>query len=316
MWILKNSKDLLENLKSRSLHFVSSVKTYDFSTLYTTIPHSDLKARLKDLIFQCFFSKNGKRRYKYLVTGYNSTYFVKTHTDSDKRYTEVDIVNMVNFLIDNIFVVFGGQVYQQTVGIPMGTNCAPLLADLYLYWYEAAFIQGLMKRGQKKLAQSFNFTYRYIDDVLSLNNNTFSDYLQEIYPDELEIKDTTESSFAASYLDLLLDISDTTICTKLYDKRDDFNFTIVNFPFLDSNIPASPAYGVFVSQLIRYARACSTYTDFLGRASLLTSKLLQQGYLQPRLIATCKKFYGRHHDLVFKYGVPVSQLIADLFTMP
>ena len=178
---------------------------------------------------------------------------------------------------------------------------------------EAAFIQGLLKRGQNKLAQSFNHTYRYIDDVLSLNNDKFSDYLRYIYPDELEIKDTTESLLSASYLDLLLDIRDNSICTKLYDKRDDFDFTIVNYPFLDSNIPASPAYGVFVSQLIRYARACSTYSDFLGRASLLTSKLLNQGYLQARLIATCKKFYGRHHDLVTKYSKTVSQLIADLF---
>ena len=315
MWILKNSKDLLENLSSRSFQSVSSVKTYDFSTLYTTLPHSDLKSRLKDLIFHCFLKKNGTRRYKFLVFGHNSTYFVKYHTDAAKKYTEFDIVNMLNFLVDNIFVEFGGQVYQQTIGIPMGTNCAPLLADLYLYSYEAEFMQGLLKRGQKKLAQSFNYTYRYIDDVLSLNNSTFSDHLHSVYPDELDIKDTTESSHSASYLDLLLEIDNTKLCTRLYDKRDDFNFTIVNFPFLESNIPASPAYGVYVSQLIRYARACSTYTDFLSRALLLTSKLLKQGYLQPRLMATCKKFYGRHHSLIMKYGVAVSQLIADLFPL-
>ena len=76
------------------------------------------------------------------------------------------------------------------------------------------------------------------------------------------------------------------LCTRLYDnKRDDFDFPIVNFPFLDSNIPASPAYGVFISQLIRYARACITYKDFLSRASLLTVRLLQQGYQHSRLKA-------------------------------
>jgi len=72
---------------------------------------------------------------------------------------------MLEFLIDNIFVEFGGELFQQTVGIPMGTNCAPLLADLFLYSYEAEFIQRLLKQGDKKLACSFNFTYRYIDDV-------------------------------------------------------------------------------------------------------------------------------------------------------
>ena len=76
---------------------------------------------------------------------------------------------MLEFLIDSIFVIFCGRVFQQTVGIPMGTNCALLLADLFLYSYEVDFIQGLLNKNEKKLARSFNFTFRYIDDVLSLN---------------------------------------------------------------------------------------------------------------------------------------------------
>jgi hypothetical protein len=73
---------------------------------------------------------------------------------------------MLEFLIDNIFVMFGGRVFQQTIGIPMGTNCAPLLADLFLYSYEADITQGFLKKSEKKLARFFNFTFRYIDDVL------------------------------------------------------------------------------------------------------------------------------------------------------
>ena len=114
---------------------------------------------------------------------------MQEHTASVQKYTETDIVGMLEFLIDNIFVEFGGQIFQQTIGIPMGTNCAPLLADLFLYSYEAEFIQMLLNRGEKR----FNFTYRYIDDVLSLNNPKFSEYLHHIYSDELEIKDTTFS---------------------------------------------------------------------------------------------------------------------------
>ena len=108
---------------------------------------------------------------------------------------------MLEFLVDNIFVVFGGKVFQQIVGIPMGTNCAPLLADIFLYSYEAEFIQSLLSTGKKKLASQFNFTYRYIDDVLSINNPDFENYLGQMYPAELEIKDTTESNTSASYLD-------------------------------------------------------------------------------------------------------------------
>jgi hypothetical protein len=88
----------------------------------------------------------------------------------------------------------------------MGTNCATLLADLFLYSYEADFIQGLLKKNEKKLTRSFNFTFRYIDDVLSLNNSRFGNFVDCIYPIELEIKDTTDTDMSASFLDLHLDI--------------------------------------------------------------------------------------------------------------
>ena len=172
-------------------------------------------------------------------------------------------------------MVFGGKVFQQIVGIPMGTNCAPLLAHIFLYSYEADFIQSLLLTGKIKLASQFNFTYRYIGDVLSINNPDFENYVGQIYPAELEIKNTTESNTSASYLDLLLSIGrDGRLPTSLFDKRDDFT----NFPFLSSNIPSSPAYGVFISQLIRYARACSSYECFILRAARHSSKLLGQGH--------------------------------------
>ena len=109
----------------------------------------------------------------------------------------------------------------------MGTNCAPLLADIFLYSYEAEFITSLLSTGKKKLSSQFNFTYRYIDDVLSINNPDFDKYLGQMYPAELEIKDTTDSNTSASYLDLLLSIeSGGQLRISLYDKRDDFNFHI------------------------------------------------------------------------------------------
>ena len=138
-----------------------------------------------------------------------------------------------------------------------------------------------------------NFTYRYIDDVLSINNQDFENYLGQIYSAELEIKDTTESNISASYLDILLSIeSDGQLHTSLYDKRDDFNFHITNFPFLRTNIPSSLAYGVFISQLIRYARACSSYECFILRAVRLSSKLLGQGYIMDMSWNVCNRPSG------------------------
>ena len=105
--------------------------------------------------------------------GHEESYFVKEHSDSKHMYSEDDIIKMLEFLVDNIFVVFAGKVFQQIVGIPIGTNCAPLLANILLYSYEAEFIQSLLSTGRKQLASRFNFTYRYIDDVLSINNPEF-----------------------------------------------------------------------------------------------------------------------------------------------
>ena len=157
---------------------------------------------------------------------------------------------MIGFLIDDIFVECGGVILQQVIGIPMGTICAPLLADLLLYSYEAKFIQTLIQSGKRYLVKLFCFIYRYIDDVLLINNPKFGDYFNIIYPVELEIKDTTDADHHASYLDLLLKYDNFhRHQVKLYDKRDDFKFDIVNFPFLCSNIPQSPAYCLFISQL-------------------------------------------------------------------
>jgi hypothetical protein len=143
--------------------------------------------------------------------------------------------------------------------------------------YEAEFIQVLLKKNEKKLARSFNFTFRYIDDVLSLNNSRFGDFVDRIYPIEFEIKNTTDTDRSASYIDLHLEIdSRGRLRRKLYDKRDDFNVPIVNFPFICSNFSTAPAYGVYISQMIRYSGACCSYQDFLDRGLLLRWKLLNQ----------------------------------------
>ena len=188
-----------------------------------------------------------------------------------------------------------------------------VLADLFLYSYEAEFIQSLLSIDRKRLASQFNFTYRYIDDVLSINNPDFENYLGQIYPPELDIKDKTENNTSASYLDLLLSIGrDGQFRTSLYDKCDDFNFHITNFPFLSSNIPSTPGYGVFISQLIRYGRACSSYECFILRAVRLSNRLLGQGYVKERLKSSLRKFYGRYRDLTKQYDVPFSRMLHDI----
>ena len=122
------------------------------------------------------------------------------------------------------------------------------LADLFLYSYESEFLQKLVKDKKIHEARAFNFTYKYIDDALSINNSRFAEFLPLIYPPELEVKETTDTASLASFLDLYLEFDDSgQLRTKIYDKRDDFNFKIIHFSNMCSNIPASP-HMVFTSR--------------------------------------------------------------------
>ena len=124
----------------------------------------------------------------------------------------------------------GNSVYRQTIGIPMGTDCAPQLAKLFLFHYEYLYMKNVM-RDNLCMAKKFGNTVRYIDDLLTLNNNNFEEEIPNIYPSELTLKRTSESDTKLSYLDISISICSSKYVTEVYDKRDAFNFNIVNFPY-------------------------------------------------------------------------------------
>ena len=142
---------------------------------------------------------------------------------------------------------------------------------------------------QADFIDGFNTTSRYLDDILNVNKVYFDKIFSQIYPSELQLNKANTSVTEAAFLDLQLSISNDIVSTKIYDKHDDFNFEIVNFPFLDCDVPRSTSYGVYISQLIRFDRVSSYVADFNTRNKLLTQKLLKQGYQ-----------YHKHRKTVFK----------------
>ena len=124
---------------------------------------------------------------------------------------------------------------------------------------------------------------------MNVDNNFFDSMVNRIYPSELQLNKANVSDTEASFLDLHLSISDGFVQTKIYDKRDDFGFDIVNFPFLDGDVPRSTSYGVYISQLIRFARVSSHVDDFNTRNEVLTAKLLRQGYRYHKIRKTFYK---------------------------
>ena len=183
-----------------------------------------------------------------------------------------------------------------------------MLVDLFLHTFEYDFMVKTMKQDITKAIQ-FSNTFRYIDDLFSINNVNFGNCISAIYPSELELKDTSTSSTEVCYLDTNIKTGDVTTPFRIsiYDKRDDFAFRIVNFPHMDSNIPANPAYGVYISQLVRYARICTSKVDFINRLRGLslsqTTRLWNQSTWE-----FINKFVNRHGLIVEKYGAGLREM--------
>ena len=128
----------------------------------------------------------------------------------------------LTFLLDNIYIRFGSKLYRQIVGIPMGPNCGPLVADLFLFCYKRDFLLSLSDDNQSEVIEAFNSTSRYLDDLLTTDNTFFDSMVNHIYPSELQLNKANVSDTEALFLDLHLSISDGFVKTKSFDKRDDF----------------------------------------------------------------------------------------------
>ena len=288
------------------------MSTYDFSTLYTTLPHNLIKEKLIDLI-EWAFNREGTL---YIACNDRNAFFTST---DQKRYTLWScqkVCDALSYLLDNIYIRFGTKLYRQIVGIPMGTNCAPLVADLFLFCYERDFMSSLSEINQANIIEAFNSTSRYLDDLLNIDNPYFENMVKQIYPSDLQLNKANASDTDAPFLDLHLSVSNGFVSSKIYDKRDDFNFDIVNFPFLDGDVPRRPSYGVYISQLIRFARVCSHVDDFNTRNKLLSAKLLNQGYRYHKLRKAFAKFYRRHNELIVKFNVGLRTLLRDGLSEP
>ena len=174
-WSIKNSGEILNEL--RSIGFLASgLSKYDFSTFYTTLPHNLIKEKLTELIEQTF-NRNGSL---YLACNAKNAFFTSEQPKRYKLWSCQKMCYALHYLLDNIFIGFGSKLYRQIVGIPMGTNCAPLVADLFLFCYERDFMLSLSDKNQTDIIEAFNSTSRYLDDLLNINNPYFEQMVGQI----------------------------------------------------------------------------------------------------------------------------------------
>ena len=152
-----------------------------------------------------------------------------------------------------------------------------------------------------------------MDEFSDIDNPYFEGMVTRIYPPELQFNKSNTSDTEAQFLDLHFSISNGFVSSKMYKKRDDFDFDIVNFLFLDGDVPRSTSYGVYISQLIRFARVSSLVTDFNARNKSYTTNFLQQGFRYHILRKTFSKCYRRHYELVSKFNVGLKTLLHQAY---
>ena len=295
-WSVDNSLHCIKKLEKMT---AKSVQTFDFSTLYTNLPLKCIADSLEELIIKMF--KNSGRNYILVNTFYERVFWSDSPKNGYKVFTLDKIIASLQWILFNTYVRFGKKLFRQEKGIPMGGNCSPLIADLYLSWLEYKYMKNLMKADFAQ-AKKLSSNSRYIDDIITPNITNFLDIASSIYPKELPLEINSINYLHDSFLDLDISIKDDKFITKIYHKIDLFNFEVISYPFPDSNIPCQVGYNTFLSQLIRFSRVCTLAVDFAFRTKLIYDKLVDRGYEKIGLRKYFIRFCCIASDRVCSYG--------------
>ena len=186
----------------------------------------------------------------------------------------------------------------------MGTNCAPYLANLFLHVFEYKYLSLLVTNGEIDVAKKLSNVYRYQDDCLAVNDDgLFAEHFKNIYPSELKLNNTNISVNKSTFLDMTISVYRGKFTYRSYDKRDDFNFQICNYPHLEGNIPTGPSYGVYTSQLVRLAEINKNVVHYKSDVRSMTNKFVAQGFTMSRLKDKFMEFCARYINKWAKFDV-------------
>jgi hypothetical protein len=304
-FVINGFQEVTQFLSKWSFHTFETVETGDFSTMYTTIPIDDMKRVLGKVLTEVWNYAAEKLN----VVGGESNLYVE-HTKHDVKWngngrtrqsktfhsphlhkmSRKNVEELIFWQLDNTYMVNGGNVYQQSDGIPMGTNDGPGLANLYCYGYEAAYIDKLALVAQDT-ARKFHMSFRLIDDGFSIDNKllwheAISKSYEDggMYPKALTYNDTSISDKEVHFLGMKIKIKvGGKIEVDVFDKRKEFRFPIQRFPDMNSFIPESIPYGVFTGFLHLCYKICNSPNLFLSNVENLKKVFSAKGCTQKRL---------------------------------
>ena len=311
-WVIQNSEPILESIaRINKKNNAKSISTFDFSTLYTKLPHNKLIKELSDIIEFVFDA--GSSKY-IVISEYGKVYWAKNKHKSCLSFSKNSLVNAVKHLIEKCYFSVGKVIMRQAIGIPMGIDPAPFWANLFLYQYEHRFMDSLIP-DDRLSARHFHSTKRFIDDLCALNDgNLFERVHREIYPDELDLK-KEHSGNHATFLNLDITIKEGKFVYKLFDKRDAFPFSIVRMPHIDSNIPESIFYSSLVGEFLRIARSTLLKEDFLEKAGTLCQRMFKQGAKEVKVKQCLCKIITRHPSDFARFQTFPKVLVQQLLSV-
>jgi hypothetical protein len=302
-WVTYDHADVRKNMQRLRTSRIrtKTQQCFDFSKMYTTLRHDEIKTRLDKVIGMAFESYEAQGKPVLQVKRYGPGIFMEDgrykDTPTVQYFTRERLSEMLTHILDTLYIQVGDAVFRQSLGIPMGSSCAPFVANLLLFSYEYEYVKQLsmevgVSKGRKgieswkkwKLLQRLSFCLRYIDDLWNpvVPHDTFDTIWPKIYPPFLVLTKESEGN-KVNYLDMTIwcDYSTYDWESTLYDKRvqmKSLGLKLNKFPHPDSCMSVKCKYGVITSQCHRFLICCSSPRSYLNAATKLFDEYIAKGY--------------------------------------
>lgn len=297
-WSIDSTYDFLDicnKLQNKQLNG-KYLFTGDFSDMFTSCKHDTMRKNLCSIINMCF--KNSCCTYIKIDNGK-----VSYTNESNTRkliFRKEELYEMIDFILDNNYVTFAGFTFKQIKGVPMGLPSAPKMIDLTMSFCEYKFMTNKANEAISRLIG--NNTCRYVDDFFTCTEFDITTVIHEIYPNELTLNQTS-TPYQTTFLDTSIQLLDNKMYVSVYNKTDDFPFTVIKYNHPKSNVHSSTGYNTFYGEMLRFGRICCTYDNFLKRCRVLFHDFSKLGYEQNRIVSTIYKFAKNNSDLLVKFNL-------------
>jgi hypothetical protein len=284
---------------------LDNATTYDFSTLYTKLPHGIVLQNMFQLVDKLFSIKGQTHVGLDLHRKESKPFYCSSVKNTNKYtyYSKEDIKALIEFIIHESYVNVGKKIFRQTAGIPQGGNASPDIADLTLSWLEFKYFNS-----RDNVINKNALLYRYIDDILCINLD-FDTISPCIYPSSLTLNKDSGSNGVVNYLDVSIYTRENK-CT-VYNKLDVFEFHVHRAYHANSCVPSRMIAGTIVGQLYRFTGITSKFDDWIHTTVAYVKQLKEKKHASTIILGAIAKFCGKYPHMLYKYNIFTRKDVTD-----